>query len=151
MPLKKAPSFSFILDELAESNVAPLLRTRPMFGCHAVYLGEKIVFILRKKGKAEALRDDGIWVASTPEYVEGLQRTFPALRPIELFKSRGRKGFSGWLNLPEEDEGFEETALALCRMVINKDPRIGKIPKSRTARGTAAKRTPAVARKARPR
>jgi len=103
-----------------------------MFGSHAVYVDEKIVFILRQKGELKTLRDDGLWVAMLPENNDALRREFPALRPIELFAARGRKGFSGWLNLPEGDDGFEATALAICRLVINGDPRIGKLPKGRS-------------------
>jgi hypothetical protein len=93
---------------------------------------EKIVFFLRQKQDAKTLRDDGIWVAMMPEHTDSLRREYPALRQIELFAARGRKGFVGWLNLPASDDAFEETALALCRLVIHGDPRIGKVPKARS-------------------
>ena len=48
-----------MLDELA--GVEPW--TRPMFGCTAVYVEEKIVFILRDKKD----RDDGVWIATTKD------------------------------------------------------------------------------------
>jgi hypothetical protein len=108
-----------------------------MFGCHAVYVGGKIVFFLRQKQDAKTLRDDGIWVAMIPEHTDSLRREYPALRQIELFAARGRKGFGGWLNLPASDDGFEETALALCRLVIHGDPRIGKVPKARSKKRQA--------------
>jgi hypothetical protein len=126
----KGPKFSFVLEELMESELAPRLRTRPMFGSHAVYLDRKIIFILRQKEDVKTRRDNGIWVATQPEHNHSLLRDFPALRPIELFADRGQKGFSGWLNLPDADESFEESALALCRLVVDGDPRIGKLPKS---------------------
>ena len=132
----KGPKFPFILEELQDSSLGRRVRTRPMFGSHAVhavYVDEKIVFILRQKGD-RTQRDDGLWVAMMPEHTDSLSRDFPALRLIELFAARGRKGFTGWLNLPETDDGFEETALSICRLVITGDPRIGKVPKSRTAK-----------------
>jgi hypothetical protein len=132
MRLKQVPSFSFVLEELEESRLAPRLRTRPIFGSLGIYIDEKIVFILRKKRDSKTLRDDGVWMAIMPEHNPSLRRDFPTSRPIELFQARGREGFSGWLNLPENEEGFEEAALRACRLVIDGDLRIGKIPKSRS-------------------
>jgi hypothetical protein len=134
MGRKKGPAFSFVLEELLDSSLAPRVRTRALFGSHAVYVNEKIVFILRQKMDAKTLRDDGLWVAMMPEHSNSLRQEYPALRQIELFADRGRKGFAGWLNLPSDDDGFEETALAICRLVIHGDPRIGKVPKSRSKR-----------------
>jgi hypothetical protein len=134
MHRKKAPAFSFVLEELLDSSLAPRMRTRAMFGCRAVYVDEKIIFMLRQKGDPKTLRDDGIWVAMLPEHSESVRRDYPALRQIELFAARGEKAFTGWLNLPASDDAFEETALAICRLVIQGDPRIGKIPKPRTNR-----------------
>lgn len=128
----QGPKFSFIIEELRDSALAARVRAIPMFGSHAVYVDEKIVFILRQKGEPKTLRDDGIWVAMLPQNNDAMKREFPALRPIELFAARGKKGFTGWLNLPQGDDGFETTALALCRLVINRDPRIGKLPKERS-------------------
>ena len=131
---KQAPHFSFALEELQESHLAPRLRTRAMFGSLAIYVDEKIVFILRKKQDPKSLRDNGVWMATMPEYIRSLMVEFPTARPIELFQTGGRKGFSGWLNLPENEEDFEEAAIRACRRVISEDPRFGKIPKSRTTR-----------------
>lgn len=131
---KSGPKFSFVLEELQESILAPRVRTRAMFGSHAVYVDERIIFILRQKDDPKTLRDNGVWVATRPDHNESLLRDFPALRPIELFAKRGRTGFTGWLNLPDTDDIFEEAVLSLCRLVIAGDPRIGKIPKSRFPR-----------------
>jgi hypothetical protein len=131
---KSGPKFPFVLEELQDSVLAPRVRTRAMFGSHAVYVDERIIFILRQKDDSKTRRDNGVWVATQPEHNESLRRDFPALRPIEFFAKRGRTAFTGWLNLPDTDDGFEEAALSLCRLVIAGDPRIGKIPKSRAAR-----------------
>jgi hypothetical protein len=129
---KSGPKFSFVLEELQDSILAPRVRTRAMFGSHAVYVDERIIFILRQRDDPKTLRDNGVWVAIQPDHNESLLCNFPTLRPIELFAKRGRTGFSGWLNLPDTDDTFEEAALSLCRLVIAGDPRIGKIPKSRS-------------------
>lgn len=132
----KGPKFPFVLEDLRDSILAGRVRTRPMFGSHAVYLDERIIFILRQSQHPGTVRDNGIWVAMPPEHSESLRREFPALRPIELFAARGGKGFTGWLNLPEGDELFEEVALSICRSVIGGDPRIGKVPKRTKRRGS---------------
>lgn len=134
MAQKRLPPFAFVLQELEEAGLAPRLRTRPMFGSHAVYLDEKIIFILRKKDDATTSRDNGVWVAALPENEVSLKREFPSARLIEMFQLPGRRVFSGWLNLPENEDGFEAAVLQACRLVIKGDSRIGKFPKSRTSR-----------------
>jgi len=131
---KKSPAFSFVLDELEDSPLAGRIRTRPMFGSHAVYVDQKIVFILRQRNNPKTIRDNGIWVAMLPEFTDSVRKDFPVLRPIELFVARSRTGFSGWLNLPDTDDAFEQSALALCRLLIHGDKRLGKIPKGRSPR-----------------
>ena len=90
---KKTPAHSFVLEELQDSPLAGRIRTRPMFGSHAVYVDQKIVFILRQRDNPKTLRDNGIWVAMLPEFTDSVRREFPALRPIELFAARSRTGF----------------------------------------------------------
>ena len=131
---KKLPAFSFVLDELGDSPLSGRIRTRPMFGSHAVYVDQKIVFILRQRDHPKTIRDNGIWVAMLPEFMGSVRKEFPALRPIELFAAKSRTGFAGWLNLPDTDDGFEQSALALCRLLIRGDKRLGKIPKSQLPR-----------------
>ncbi len=121
----------FVLDALE----AALPETRPMFGCIAVYVGEKIVFILRDKAGADP--DNGVWVATVPEHHESLLRELPSLRSITVFGS----GVTGWQVLPDDAPDFEESALRACEMILVGDPRIGKIPGER--RKTTPKAKPA--------
>ena len=124
-----ALAYSFVLEELHSGLSPDRIRVRAMFGSHALYVDEKIVFILRKKGDPKTIRDDGVWVAlAGPEHRPSLAKDFPSLRAIEMFEKRG---FAGWLNLPESEDGFEEAALELCRLVGKRDSRIGKVPKGR--------------------
>jgi len=125
--MKKPVPFDFVLSEL--EDLSPY--TKPMFGCTGVYVGEKIVFILRQKGNP--LPDDGVWLATTGEHHQSLQRDFPSMRSIELFGP----GPTGWQILPEEAEDFEESVLRACQMIRQSDPRIGKIPKSRWKKKSA--------------
>lgn len=116
----KKPPYEFVMEELSDLPIY----TKPMFGCLAVYLDEKIVFILRQK-KNDI--DNGIWLATIGEHHASLQKDFPSMRSIEIFGP----GPTGWQVLPEESEDFEEAALRACKFVRARDPRIGKIPKKK--------------------
>jgi hypothetical protein len=103
-----------------------------MFGCLAVYVGEKIVLVLRDKPAPAA--SNGVWLATTREYHESLSIDFPSMRSIPVLGS----GITGWQMLPADAPDFEEAALRACELILARDPRIGKIPKSRR-RAKAAK------------
>ena len=118
---KKLP-FDFVLEELAA--VDPW--TRPMFGCHAIYVEEKIVFALREKRSPAC--DDGVWLATTAEHHASLRREMPSLRSITVLANGG---VTGWQVLPSEADDFEESVLRACALVRSGDPRIGKLPKSK--------------------
>lgn len=95
-----------------------------MFGCLAVYVEEKIVLILRDKAASSV--DNGVWLATTVEHHESLRGEFPSMRSIELL---GKK-VTGWQVLPLDAPDFEESALRACELVLARDPRIGKVPRS---------------------
>ena len=118
MKTRKAPPFEFVLDALFA--VSP--RTHPMFGCLAVYVGQKIVLILRDKQGAQP--DNGVWLATTREHHESLRRDFPNMRSIEVLG----KDVTGWQVLPADAPDFEEAALRACELVLARDSRIGKVP-----------------------
>jgi hypothetical protein len=113
-----------VLDALAELDI----RTNPMFGCLAVYVGEKIVLVLRDKREPSA--DNGVWLATTHEHHDSLRREFPSMRSIQVL---GKK-VTGWQVLPADATDFEETAMRACELIIAGDERIGKIPASRRSR-----------------
>jgi hypothetical protein len=121
--------FGFVLDELAP--VDP--QTRPMFGCTAVYVGDKIVFALRDKGGGD--QDSGVWLATTKDHHASLAREMPNLRSITVFGS----GESSWRVLPKTALDFEESVLHACDLVKKGDPRVGTIPKVKKPRRTKAK------------
>ena len=119
--VKQRRPYEFVLEALAD--LAPA--TRPMFGCLAVYVGRKIVLILRDNGADAA--DNGVWLATTKEHHESLRRDFPNMRSIGVLG----KDVTGWQVLPAEAPDFEEAALRACELVIAGDPRIGKVPKTK--------------------
>src|SRR6266566_6002979 len=118
---RRVPPHAFVLEALAE--VEP--RTNPMFGCLAVYVGEKIVLILRDRPKYP--KDNGVWIATTLEHHESLRREFPNMRSIGLLGNK----ITGWQVLAADAADFEEAALRACELVIARDPRIGKVPKAK--------------------
>jgi hypothetical protein len=129
--VEKIP-YEFVLDGLA--GLSPW--TRPMFGCTAVYVEDKIVLVLREKPGSSP--DNGVWLATTLEHHDSLRREFPNMRSIEVL---GKK-VTGWQVLPADALDFEAAAMHSCELVLARDPRIGKVPKSRrTASLMPKKRT----------
>lgn len=117
--------FEFVLDALAEMDIS----TRSMFGCTAIYHGEKYLMALRDKGDS----DSGVWLGTTPEHHASLRAELPSLRSIALFGTAE----SSWQNLPADSDSFEEEVLAACAMVLRGDPRIGKIPEKKRVKAKA--------------
>jgi len=121
----KAIPHEFVLD--AVSMLQP--RTRWMFGCLAIYVGDKIVLFLRDKPGATA--DNGVWLATTEEHHQSLRGEFPNMRSIQVLANK----VTGWQVLPADAPDFEETALRACELVAAGDARIGKTPGARRASG----------------
>ncbi len=126
---RKAVPYPFVLDAI--DTLSPW--TRPMFGCLAIYVEDKIVLILREKREHTA--DNGVWLATTQEHHESLGHEFPNMRSVQLFG----KEVTDWQVLPADSPDFEEAALRACELVMARDPRIGKVPKSRRRDKIAAK------------
>lgn len=119
---KKPIPFDFVLEELAELEP----RVKPMFGCYAVYVAEKIIFILREK-KDKTKRDDGVWLGTYVENHKELKAIFPKMRSIELFGTHP----TAWQVLSVASTDFEESVMKACEMVRQEDPRIGRTPKKK--------------------
>ncbi len=128
---RNAIPFEFVLEALA--RVSPY--TRPMFGCLAIYVQDKIVLILRDK--RESTVDNGVWLATTKEHHASLAREFPNMRSIRVLG----KSVTGWQVLPADAPDFEEASLRACELVIAGDPRIGKVPGTRRASRSGAKKS----------
>jgi hypothetical protein len=132
-PRKPIPH-EFVLDAIAPLSPT----TRPMFGCLAIYVKDKIVLILRNKEKRDQTADNGVWLATTEEHHRSLRQEFPNMRSIKVL---GKK-VTGWQVLPADAEDFEEAAMRACELVLAGDPRIGKVPGTRRPAKSRAKRTP---------
>jgi hypothetical protein len=119
-PRKPVPH-EFVLDAIAALSPS----TRPMFGCLALYVKDKIVLILRDK--PDQTPDNGVWLATTQEHHQSLRREFPNMRSIQVL---GKK-VTGWQVLPADAQDFEEAAMRACELVLAGDPRIGKVPRTK--------------------
>ena len=126
---RKTAPHQFVLDAIAA--VSPT--TRPMFGCLAVYVADKIVLILRDKRDEPA--DNGVWLATTEERHDSLRRELPNMRSIQALG----KGVTGWQVLPADAADFEEAALRACEHILAGDRRIGKVPGTRRTSGSKAR------------
>jgi hypothetical protein len=137
--IKKRPPYEFILDELSGLD----LTTRRMFGCTAVYVGPKIMFVMYKpdahKDEDEFIgasdtkstvldQDIGIWVCIPNEHTTAMKTEFPQLKGVSFFPDEN----SAWQCLPESHPDFEDLALKFCKMIQKGDPRIGRLPKPKS-------------------
>ncbi|MES2284346.1 MAG: hypothetical protein V4547_01575 [Bacteroidota bacterium] len=115
--VQKTVPFNFVIENLYALD--PIIKS--MFGAYAIYVGNKIVLILRDK-KDE---DSGVWIATTAEHHTSLKKDFPSMRSIKVFGP----GESGWQVLPMDDDDFESSVNQVCDLILKGDKRIGKIPK----------------------
>lgn len=120
---KKIPH-AFVLEALAPSTP----EVRRMFSGFAVYLGDRIVCMLRDHVKSP--QDNGVWLVlseNTNPADPALRREFPALRSIGMLGDKIRH----WLLIPSDSALFETEALHACDLILRGDKRFGRIPKSR--------------------
>jgi hypothetical protein len=127
MKPRRTVPHEFVLEALA--SLSP--RTNPMFGCLAVYIGDRIVLILRDRPTHPA--DNGVWIATAEQHHEALRSEFPNMRSVGIFGKFG-KDVTDWQVLPASAPDFEESALRACELIAARDPRIGKVPKPRRPR-----------------
>ena len=122
--LKQKPPHAFVLEALAPLNP----EVRRMFSGFAVYLGDRIVCMLRDHNKSP--RDNGVWLVlsdTTNPADPDLRREFPSIRSIDLLGNKIRH----WLLIPSDSPDFETEALHACDLLLHHDPRLGRIPQSR--------------------
>ena len=120
--MKKIP-FPFITDMLFP--LQPVIK--PMFGCHAIYIREKIVLILRDREDHEEA--NGVWIATSREHHDQLRSEFPSMHSVSVL-SEG-KGETEWQMVHVDADDFESSAIRACELILRGDPRIGKIPKGK--------------------
>ena len=126
-PKRKSPPYPFVLEALAPLEP----EVKPMFSGFAVYIGDKIVLMLRDSLKQP--RDNGLWLvfSETANPADPAhRRDFPSLRKIALLGDVIRH----WLLIPSDSPTFETEALHACDLILRHDSRIGRIPESRKSK-----------------
>lgn len=113
--------FEFVLEALLPGEP----RVKQMFGCHAIYIGERIITILRDR--PDHTGDNGVWIATDLDHHQSLQEDFPSMRSISVLGP----GTTKWQVLPLDSDDFEESAIKMCELVLDGDNRIGRIPQKK--------------------
>jgi hypothetical protein len=117
--LKQKTPHAFVLEALAPMHP----EVRRMFSGFAVYIGDRIVCMLRDHAKSP--RDNGVWLILSDTVNPAdpiLLREFPSLRSIELLAGK---------IIPGDGPAFESEVLHACDLLLRHDPRLGRIPASR--------------------
>ncbi|MGZ3691364.1 MAG: hypothetical protein ACXVAX_07665 [Pseudobdellovibrio sp.] len=125
----KRPPYDFILEELGEVVTG----IKPMFGAYGIYRDNQILMILRKKEKFD--NDTGMWLGVVDGSYDSIRKSIPELRDLEMFGP----GPTQWQVLGEDLANFEEIAFKICELIKKKDPRIGRVPKTRLKKKTKKK------------
>jgi hypothetical protein len=108
-----------------------------MFSGFAVYVGEKIVLMLRDSLKHP--EDNGVWLvfSETANLADpSIRQDFPSLRLIGLLGGK----IDHWRLIPADSPTFESEALQACELLLKHDARFGRIPQSRQARPSRTRR-----------
>jgi hypothetical protein len=121
--VKKAPWFTFVLDELAGLR----LTTTHAFGFTYLYLEDQLLCGMRDSTKQP--KSNGIWLFTTLEHAESLILEFPDLSRRYLWRS----GKNAWVVLPCRLAMFEEYAFKVCELILNGDKRIGRPTRATSA------------------
>jgi hypothetical protein len=132
-PKRRSAPYPFILEALAPLEP----EVRPMFSGFAVYVGEKIVLMLRDSLKQS--KDNGIWLvfSETTNLADPrIRQDFPSLRLIDLLGGK----IGHWRLIPADSSTFESEALHACELLLKHDVRFGRIPQSRQTRPTKQRR-----------
>ena len=115
--------FDFVVESLMPLHP----RVKPMFGAFALYVGEKIMMILRKKESHEEA--NGVWIATSSEHHVSLKKEFPNMCSVYLLSDG--KAETEWQMLPLSADDFESSVMKVCEFILKGDKRIGRVPKVR--------------------
>lgn len=108
-----------------------------MFSGFAVYVGDKIVLMLRDSPKHP--EDNGAWLvfSETANPADpGIRRDFPSIRLIGLLGGK----IGHWRLIPADSPTFESEALHACELLLKGDARFGRVPQSRQTRPSRPRR-----------
>lgn len=125
--------FDFIFDYLLPIETT----VKPFFGMFAVYSGEWLLLMLRKRDNQPEM--NGIWIATAKGGQESLKKDLPMLRTLS--GPKGKDSGAGWQMIPAAADDFEEAAIKVCKLIAHRDPRIGKIPPLKKRRNSKSQKS----------
>jgi hypothetical protein len=109
--------FDFVLDYLPSGIII-----KKMFGMHYIYLGKRIMLILRQRPNEPEL--NGVWIATSKKHHDSLKEHIPELGAF-FINNDERQG--NWLFLKDDAEDFEGAAITVCGLISHGDQRIGNV------------------------
>ncbi|HEY4323529.1 MAG TPA: hypothetical protein VGN20_06070 [Mucilaginibacter sp.] len=109
--------FDFVFDYLPTGTVV-----KKMFGMHYIYLGKRIMLILRQRGNEPEF--NGVWVATSKIHHESLKNDVPELGGFFI---KGNEQHGNWLLIHDSVEDFEGAVIKACELISHGDPRIGNV------------------------
>src|ERR1700739_4316510 len=110
-PKRRSAPYPVILEALAPLEP----EVRPMFSGSAVYVGEKIVLMLRDSPKQP--EDNGVWLvfSETANLADPrIRKDFPSIRLIKLLGGK----IGHWRLIPVDSPTFESEALHACELLL---------------------------------
>jgi hypothetical protein len=132
-PKRRSAPYPFIVEALAPLEP----EIRPMFSGFAVYVGEKIVLMLRDSQKQP--EDNGVWLVFSENANladPGIRKDFPSIRLIKLLGGK----IAHWRLIPADSPTFESETLHACELLLKHDVRFGRVPQSRQTRPARQRR-----------
>jgi hypothetical protein len=111
--------FDFVLDYLPTN-----ITLKKMFGMHYIYMGKRILLILRKRNNEPQF--NGVWVATTRSHHESLKNEIPELVSTSIV---GDEQPGNWLLIHESAEDLEGASIKVCDLISRGDGRIGRVTK----------------------
>lgn len=122
--------YDFIFDCLPEDRVD----IKKMFGHHCLYFdGLMVMFLIAKEGNP----DNGICLATSKPHITSLTKKIGSLRHLESYGADAKD----WRLIPADSDEFESDAETACRLILARDPRIGREPKSKRKKISTNKKT----------
>jgi len=118
--MTKSAPFDFVFDYLPTG-----ITVKKMFGMYYIYLGKRIMLILRRSDKQPEW--NGVWVATSTEHHESLKNNIPELG---AFFFEGDDRHSNWLLLQDNVEDFEGAVIKVCELIARGDASIGRETKA---------------------
>lgn len=117
--MQREPPFEFIFDYLLPIET----EVKPFFGMFAVRSRGKLLLLLRDRKNEPDM--NGIWIATVGDGALSLQKELPGA--LVLFERKSKK--DEWLLIHPDAEAFERSAIAVCDLIVHRDPRIGRVPR----------------------